>query len=313
MKREDKALIVICTVFILLFGSLIFILPQKDFSEKENRYLAKVPKASVSSILSGEYAKGLSSFYRDQFPMRSTATALYAISERAMGKKTVGGVIVDREKLISIPKTNATKGDIPFPTVIVESKYSLFKENSADLSLYYNTDHHRTTKGAYALYLEACQVLGIEPYPEGFFQKQTVTNEFYGTDFSRSCLPHALVTPDSIELWRYEGDDDITFTIHDTKKEVKGFYDLSKLETTDKYAVFLGGNYALSSVFSSENKPYLLLFKDSYANAVVPFLALHFNIDLVDPRYATKSKISEAYNNAKYDYRLFLGCLDSFN
>lgn len=313
MKRENKALIVICTVFILLFGSLIFILPQKDFSENENRYLNKAPRASVNSILSGEYAKDLSSFYRDQFPMRETATSLYAISERALGKRTVGKVIVDRERLISIPDSKAKEASIPFPSITVESKYSLFKKNSAALSLYYKTDHHRTTEGAYALYIEACQALGIKAYPEDFFNKQTVTTEFYGTDFSKSCLPRTLVSPDSIELWRYEGDDEITFTIHDTQKSLQGLYDTSKLETNDNYAIFLGGNYALASVYSSPDKPTLLLFKDSYANSVVPFLALHFNIDLVDPRYATKTQISKAYNDTKYDYRLFLGCLDSFN
>ena len=310
--QRDKALIIICTVFILLFGSLIFILPQKDFSENENRYLSKAPRASVNSILSGEYAKDLSNFYRDQFPMRRAATALYAISERAMGKKTVGGVIIDKEKLISMPKNDAKERDIPFCAVLVESKYSLFKKD-ADLSLYYNTDHHRTTEGAYALYLDACQKLEIEPYPESFFQKQTVTKEFYGTDFSRSRLPHSLVSADSIELWRYEGDDSITLTVHDTKQTTKGLYDRSKLDTKDKYAVFLGGNYAFATVYSSADKPSLLLFKDSYANAVVPFLALHFNVDLIDPRYATASQLRSAYNDTQYEYRLLIGCLDSFN
>lgn len=312
MHHADKILLGIFASFVLIIGTLIFVLPQKEYSEAENRYLTKLEAPSISSVLSGEYAKSISSFYSDQFPLRSVATSAYAICEKSMGKKIIGGVINDGERLISIPKANTSEKDIPFPAVIVESKYSLFKEDSGTLSLYYKTDHHRTTKGAYLLYLEAAQKLGIEPYPESFFTKQTVSSDFYGTDFFKSRLPRSMVSPDTIELWRYEGDTNITFTVHDTNESSLGFYDLSKLDTADKYAVFLGGNYALASLYSSPDKPSLLLFKDSYANSVIPFLSLHFNIDLVDPRYATHSQLSSLYNSSSYDYLLFLACFDSF-
>ena len=102
-------------------------------------------------------------------------------------------------------------------------------------------------------------------------------------------------------------------TIHDTKREVLGFYNFSMLDTSDKYAVFMGGNYAHVSVFSSEKKPKLLLFKDSFANAVIPFLSLHFNIDVIDPRYASRTEMASIYNAGNYDLCLFLGCIESFN
>ena len=312
MTKSDKALLIIFTTVVLIMGSLIFILPQKDFSASENRYLAKMPSFSIRSLLNGEFTKEISSFYTDQFPLRNVATSLYAVSERAMGKNVSGGVIQYNQKLISISNKEPTI-NVSIPALCVKSKYSLFKAESDELSVYYNTDHHRTTYGAYLLYLRACKELKVEPYPESYFTKITVCNDFYGTDFFKSRLPKALANPDSIELWRYENDENVTFTIHDKNITLSGFYDFSKLNTTDKYAVFLGGNYAHATVFSSSDKPTLLLFKDSYANAVVPFLALHFNIDIVDPRYATKYQLYEFYNNPKYDYRLFIGCLESFN
>lgn len=311
MKKADKTLLIVFTIFILIFGSLIFLLPQKDFSASENRSLSKMPKFSVNTLFSGEYAKGISSFYTDQFPYRRAATALYAISERSLGKRNVGGVICHNDQLIAISKEKTAK-DIPLPAVCVESKYSLFKSRSNDLSLYYKTDHHRTTYGAYLLYLDACEKLEIEPYPEDYFTKTTVCTDFYGTAFSKSRLPKFMSTPDSIELWRYSGDEDVTFTIHDTEKSSLGFYNFSKLDTADKYAIFLGGNYAHATVFSTSDKPTLLLFKDSFANAVIPFLSLHFNIDIIDPRYTSKTQLSEFYNSPNYDYRLFLGCPESF-
>ena len=121
-----------------------------------------------------------------------------------------------------------------------------------------------------------------------------------------------MTKPDSIELWRYENDESVTLTIYDTSTTLKGFYDFSRLDTADKYAVFLGGNYAHATISSSANKPSLLLYKDSFANAVIPFLALHFNIDLIDPRYATKAQMSAAFQSDAYDYKLFIGCLESF-
>jgi hypothetical protein len=50
----------------------------------------------------------------------------------------------------------------------------------------------------------------------------------------------------------------------------------------------LGGNYATLTVDQGESdtRPTLLLIKDSFANALMPFLARHFRILAVDPRYA---------------------------
>lgn len=312
MNRADKILLSLCASFILIIGIVIFILPQADFSESENRYLSKAPNFSASKLFSGDYTRELSNFYTDQFPMRNTATTIYALCERTMGKINVGGVICHDGQLISIQQAQEKQDKLPIPAICVKSKYSLFKAQSDGISLYYKTDHHRTTYGAYLLYLDACKVLKIEPYPESYFKKETVSTSFYGTAFFKSRLPKFSVTPDTIELWRYDGDNDVIFTVKDTSQETRGFYDFSKLNTTDKYAVFLGGNYAHATLRSHHEKPTLLLLKDSFANAVIPFLALHFNIDLIDPRYTTKEQLSSLYNTSSYDYRLFIGCLESF-
>ena len=230
-----------------------------------------------------------------------------------MGKKAVGGVICAGEGLIAIPQKRVTKKELPIPSIFVDSKYALFQEQDNKLSLYYNTDHHRTTYGAYKLYIEACEALSVEPYPESYFKKEIVCNNFYGTAFFRSRLPKFAQPPDFIELWRYESDEDVILRIEDTKSELRGFYDFSKLDSVDKYAVFLGGNYAHATIFSSGDKPTLLLFKDSFANAVIPFLSLHFNIEIIDPRYASRAEMESVYYSKKYDYCLFIGCMESFN
>lgn len=311
MQRNDKILIALCASFVLIIGALIFILPQKDFSEGENRYLTRLEAPSAQSLFSGEYTKKLSAFYSDQFPLRSYATALYSVSEKTLGKREINGVIqyqnhlVARSKEIKVPNT-------PIKSFWIDSKYSLFKENPDALSLYYRTDHHRTAKGAYNIYVEICEDLKITPYPEEYFSKQKVCSDFYGTAFQRSCLPKGAVMPDTIELWRYSGDNEVKITVHDTSKSFEGFYRFEKLEAVDKYAVLLGGNYAHASVYSDAEKPSLLIIKDSFANAVIPFLSLHFNIDLVDPRYATQPQIKKVFNEKSYSEKIIIACAESF-
>ena len=65
-----------------------------------------------------------------------------------------------------------------------------------------------------------------------------------------------------------------------------GFYDMTARSRKDKYSVFLGGNYGYIRIEGEgKDRPRLLLLKDSYANSLIPFLARHFDIDAVDPRY----------------------------
>lgn len=311
MKKYDNLLIILCGAFVFIIGALIFILPTKSFSEKENRYLTELSAPSAESILSGEYAKEISTFYADQIPFRDSATALYALCERSLGKKEINGVItynshlISRSERVSIPKTD-------IPAVWIESKHSIFERGGDELSLYYRTDHHRNADGAYLVYLDACEQLGVSPFEKNYFTEQIICTDFFGTAFFRSCLPAFAIDPDSITLYRYSGDDSVSVTIHDTGKRSLGFYDLSKLSTADKYAVFLGGNYAHASIFSTEEKPTLLLIKDSFANAVVPLLSLHFNIELIDPRYLSPAQISSLISSLHYDFSLIIACPESF-
>lgn len=312
MTKPDKILFITITIFVLALSSLFFILPQKDFSDSENRYLSKAPIFNIKSLLSGEYTKGISNFCTDQFPLRKMATSLYALSERTLGKKIIGNTVCYNDHLISIQKNEISKQNIPFSAVIIDSKHTLFKNQSNKLSLYYKTDHHRTTYGAYLIYLEVCEIFNLNPYPEEYFKKEIISTSFYGTSFFASQLPFFAVEPDKIELWRYNNDSDIKVIVEEKSDVVLPLYDFTKLSTSDKYAVFLGGNYAHAKVYSDNDKPTLLLFKDSFANAAVPFLALHFNIELIDPRYSTKMQLSTIYHNKEYDYCLFIGCLESF-
>ncbi len=155
-----------------------------------------------------------------------------------------------------------------------------------DSTHWYRTDHHWTTAGAYAAYRVLSPTLAYTPYPQESFDVQTVSQRFLGTAHSTAGLP--FITPDCISLYRYESDTAFSILLDGKQAPFGGFYDFEKLATKDGYGIFFGGNYGRLDILTADARPTLLVIKDSFANALLPFLALHYNILAVDPRYTTE-------------------------
>lgn len=174
--------------------------------------------------------------------------------------------------------------------------------------VWYRTDHHWTSYGAYLAYRSLADALLYEPYPTEYFSVGTVSSDFLGTSYST--VGGVSFARDSVELYRYRGDSDILVKDHESGEETRGFYRLEELEKKDKYRVFLGGNYAHLSVTAPSDEPRdrLLLIKDSYANSIIPFLALHYDIEVIDLRYFVGS-VEELVRSA--DRILFLHGADT--
>ena len=161
---------------------------------------------------------------------------------------------------------------------------------------YYFTDHHYTSKGAYLTYLELKEALNYTPKKENFFEIKKVTEDFCGTSMRKSGF--YLADKDTIELYRYNGDTD--YTVIADHKEIS-LYDMEKLDTTDKYGVFLSGNHSrVDIMLKGQDRPKLLMVRDSFADSIVPFLALHYDITLIDLRYFTDS-VASLVNREGYD------------
>ena len=152
---------------------------------------------------------------------------------------------------------------------------------------YYKTDHHLSMDGSYLIYSGLAGMLDFEPIAKSEFEKTPY--EFYGTSYGRSGL--MLTHPDSLEIWRHGSDSAITVSTVDgkTEKEHKGMIDAECLKDgiADKYAAYLYGNHGITYVVNPDVETgTLMLFKDSYANAVVPFLSAHYHeIIMIDTRY----------------------------
>ena len=165
--------------------------------------------------------------------------------------------------------------------------------------IFYRTDHHWTTLGAYYGYAALMEALGRGeevPEPEAVKARDLpVSNGFQGTLYSQSGI-HWL-EPDSIEFWVEESGLTVTSWRDGTPKEA-GLYDWDYLGKKDKYSAFLGGNQPLCVVKNPEGKGKLLVIRDSYADSLAPFLALRFEeVHLLDPRYYRYSAAKYAEDN----------------
>lgn len=165
--------------------------------------------------------------------------------------------------------------------------------------VFYRTDHHWTTMGAYQGYMALTR--GMNGAAVSLDYEPTLRSDsFYGTTWSSAGA--GWVKPDEIYTWVPEGgkNGQISVTRYPEGKPVEGtLYDLAKLEVKDKYAMFLGGNQPLCVIRNPEGeRGRLLVVRDSYSDALAPFLALDYQeVHLFDLRYNNTSLKQYAADN----------------
>lgn len=373
-------IIAIVLIFAITLTNLI--LPDREFSEKENRMLAQKPELSLSSLLDGRFMKHCESWLADQFIARDLWISMRSGFQLLLGESESNGVYrgergylfqapaePDQEHLAAnVAAINGMAEDtnLRIFMMIIPTAASVLKEympdfapvsdqnkNIAELKtsissninfiesyealsahkneyIYYYTDHHWTTKGAYYAFLNAAPTLGIGTPEEIPYSRYAVTEEFSGTLASRSGFP--VKKEDTVEIWVPQADVEnaaaaqaeqtpyqpsVRYVVEyvEEGRKTADLYETEKLDTVDKYAVFFGGNYPLVKITTSNDiggKSPLLILKDSYANCFVPFLLPYFEeIILVDPRYYY-GDLSELIRTEKITQILFLYNADTF-
>lgn len=163
--------------------------------------------------------------------------------------------------------------------------------------IFYRTDHHWTTLGAWYGYAALMEALGrgAEVPDRAVFSPEVLSDEFDGTLYSQSGV-HWLPS-DTMERWVEENGLSVTSWRDGTPEEAP-LYDRSFLEKKDKYSTFLGGSQPLCVIRNERGTGRLLLIRDSYADALAPFLARHFQeVHLLDLRYYRGSAAAYAAEN----------------
>ena len=214
-KTACKILIILFGAFLLSFSLLFILMPDRGFSEQENRYLSALPRFSFSSLFSGSFTEDFESYMSDQFPFRDRWITLKAALELGSGKTQNNGVyyasdgcLIEKfeEPDAALLETNldavnalADNTDceiyfqlVPTPShtwryklpenaptadqsALIEHCYASVTATPVDVAsvleehaeeyIYYHTDHHWTTLGAYYGYTALAEAMGLEAAP----------------------------------------------------------------------------------------------------------------------------------------------------
>lgn len=165
-----------------------------------------------------------------------------------------------------------------------------------DSYLYYRTDHHLTSNGAFIVYNKMADALGYDALSGDDFKISDVTREFYGTTYSKALK---YVSPDIVTEYKPLETARFKVTFPYDEKEADSMYFPEHLDKKDKYSYFLDGNHALTVIQSpNKNGKSIAVFRDSYANCTVPMIANHFEkVHMIDLRYYNDDVIKYLFEN----------------
>ena len=200
---------------------------------------------------------------------------------------TAGGVIdglypkysdnINQQELINKIYSNFKKGQT------IDIYNNLKKHETEDI--YYRTDHHWTSLGAYYGYEAIATDFGQKIITLDNYEKEVVDNKFLGTIQSKVNYDIGADT-----IYKYEPKFHFEYELilnQDYNTKTNSLYDYEKLNSKEKYAVFLGGNNAVTRIINKDiNNKKILIIKDSYSHSLVPFLINNYSeVVLLDLRY----------------------------
>ena len=334
-KKTNWIQIIFFCVFIGIVFVLNLILPDREFSEVENRYLNQLPQFTFENFVFGSFTTDFEKYSSDQFIMRDSWITVKAATELVVGKGEnndvyycENGTLIEQFKY---PEESKLDRDIGYVNSLVENVevpvylaiipgaaeiwsnrlpvnapndsqkqlidkvYSQTAATTVDMNgalsahkdeyIFYRTDHHWTTLGAYYGYTALMQAMNLSPNPLDHYDRSVMNTGFLGTVYSASGF--TWVKPDTIETFvkPYDGLEITNFSSGTADTGV--LYDTSFLEKKDKYSMFFGGITPLLQIETgNQGLPSLLIIRDSYTDSLAPFLLEHFSkIHIIDLRY----------------------------
>ncbi len=193
--------------------------------------------------------------------------------------KLPDNVEVDNQEEIIDKIYENTQNTINIDTV------DILKENKENY-IYFKTDHHFTSDGAYLVYLKFCEKANISPVTLENYERKCISEEFLGTFDSKAQIPNQ--EKDKIYVYMNDNNRTVKSAIYDNE-ETNKIYNEEYLSKKDKYSYFLNGNNSKVTIKTNiQNGKKLLLIKDSYSHIMAQFLCQNFEeLHFIDPRYYT--------------------------
>lgn len=185
--------------------------------------------------------------------------------------------------------------------------------------LYFRTDHHWTALGAYYAYCAFMETRGERPVPLGRYRQMDLEG-FLGSSYSKTLDKSLEQNPDTLSVYLPFTEYEFTQYYGAEARESK-VIDLQYADSkTDKYLVFIssgGGTWGLIRTKVANGRK-ILVVKDSFGNALVPFLLPHYEeIYVVDSRFyssgATGKSILRFIEDNGINEVLFVNYMENVN
>ena len=356
--NRPQANLVIFFILLLILPLVTTLLPKKEFSDNENRYLQQFPVPAPTNVMNKTFMDDFESFFSDHFVLREQWIQLKNWMELVLNKKEINGVYLTKKRLIEhqVIKDNqlaeqnmqamntfVSKYKLPAYLMVVPTAEGIYSEslpsNAPHLNqksiidgiyakadskvqcidvfatlfsakkqyIYYNTDHHWTSLGAYNGYFSSAEAMGFTAKNLEHYNVEHASHEFQGTLYSKTLYDG--YEKDVIDLYHLStGELPVTVTVKSGSKETpyNSIFFREYLEKKDKYCTYTGQNEPCVTIKTGlENEKKLLVIKDSYAHSMMQFYVNHYSeITMIDLRYFTK--LEQYINMEDYDQVLFV-------
>lgn len=323
-SKPKMPLFLLALVLLVMCGALICLLPQRTFSELENRMLAEWPNPSGASLTDGSWGESVESYAADHFPLRDALISGRSLLHLLTGDRYQADTLAGREGwLFETPpdalSSNATRSvetlsaiseglHLPGFLMVIPTSAEILPEK---LPAMYTCGQQSTVLAALSERAEGLQwVDSTLPEHAGNDTLYYRTDHHLTADGAALCYralcdalslaPQAgrrVVVPGfrgsyfarvpSPSIVPEDFSADLPESVSVTLDgQAADFLDADLLKKRNKYAALLGGTYAHAVLENPQGKGHLLILCDSYANAIAPMLSASYaRIDLIDPRY----------------------------
>lgn len=250
-------------------------------------------------------------FYGNEQVSKDYASVLNAYSDALGDSVTIYDMIVPNHFEFGLPskyKGKIGKDEKPFLDLVKENLngkivfvdiYDTLKTHySKGEYLYFRTDHHWTGLGAYRAYEKFCESAGLAAVPLDSYEKRTSTG-FLGTLYNSSLDKNLAANPDTVEYYVT----DLPYEQTNTKKDGTTYKGRLISEyadgRTNGYLTFMGGDIPLATIRTENTSGRsIIVFKESYGNAFIPFLVPHYDtVYVADIRSFPYNAVTFIQNN----------------
>ena len=314
MKNKILSISFIIIIFSLSIISII--LPDKDISETERRYLMHFPTLNIKTIFNGDFFEEFNTYTVEQFPFREIFIKIKGLATNKLFlKKEENGVFIKDGNFFEIDSSIDDKSIDYFLELVTKIKNNFSSENIyysiiPDKNYYtkeeipkinYNELVKTINKNLQDItYINIFNELSLDSYYKtDIHWKQEKIGEVVKTialhmNNEPIDIKYNKLTYDNFygalygKIPNNEKPDTITYLIDENTINTKVFdyeknqyykvYEEQNLKNIDSYDIFLGGAKALLIMENKNSKTNkeLVIFRDSFGSSLAPLLLPYY-------------------------------------